>query len=91
MDYIESIQVLKVAYEKIEDERLWQMYLQESQHQDVGNFLQYKEKLIEKSKIKNRTTEQIKFDIEEAREIAKKALEVLDPRKNIGKILKKDN
>lgn len=88
MNFLEAGKIIKVAREKIEDNRIWQRWLVELPNMDESNFLsfeKYKEKLYELSRLKSRTKEEKKTDMEEARRKAKKAAEILNPKNDIHK------
>jgi hypothetical protein len=92
MDYKESTMILKSAYDKIFDERIWQRWLVDIQGMDEKNYLNfydYKEKLLNSAKYKNRSKEDRKIDYEHARKMAEIALKKCNPKNDLGKIPEK--
>jgi hypothetical protein len=88
MHFIKAGEIIKVAREKIEDDRIWQRWLVELNHMDENNFLsfeKYKEKLYELARLKGRTKEEKEKDMEIAREKARKATQLLNPKGDMGK------
>jgi 4'-phosphopantetheinyl transferase EntD len=92
MHYKESAKILKVAEEKIIDEKLWQRWLVDLPNMDKDTFIgfeDYKNKLINSAKIKNRSKAEKEADYAEARKIAESALKILNPKNDVGKLPKK--
>lgn len=92
MHYKESFKILKVAQEKIIDEKLWQRWLVELRDMDKDTFIgfeDYKDKLLNGAKIKNRSKAEKEADYAEARKIAESALKVLNPKNDVGQIPEK--
>lgn len=92
MDWYESKELLNVAYEEIFDARLWERWLVELTGMDKDNFISfedYKIKVLEYNRLKNRTKKEKEIEIEESRNKAREAIKRLDPLNNFGKEVKK--
>jgi hypothetical protein len=92
MNFILAGKIIQKTREKIFDARLWERWLVELQGMDKDNFISfddYKKKVLEYSRIKNRTQEEKEIELEECRNKAREAIKRLDPLKNFGKEVKK--
>lgn len=81
-----------IAYEEILDARLWERWLVELSGMDKETFISfedYKIKVLEYSRLKNRTQQEKKIEVEEIRNKAREAIKRLDPLNNFGKEVKK--
>lgn len=92
MNFIEAGKIINITREKIFDARLWERWLVELQNMDKDNFISfddYKNKVLEYSRIKNRTKEEKEIELKECRNKAKEAIKRLDPLNDFGKEVKK--
>ena len=79
MDFEKGLKLLEVTKTRLIEEKLYKKWLVELPYfEKPVDFETYKNELIEEAKIRLRTPEQRKFDIEKARIKAKKAIQKLD-------------
>jgi hypothetical protein len=98
MHFYEAGLIINVTYEKLLEKQLWEKWLAELQlspytDQILPNFEDYKKRIFRLAKLQNRTKEEKEKDMNKSFEIAKRAMEKLDPLNDmhlIGKVKKVD-
>jgi hypothetical protein len=88
MHFLEAEKILKVAYDKILEEFLYKRYLVELPYMDQNNFLtfeEYKQKIFELTRLKNRTKKEKEEDLKQSRKIAAAAIKKLDENRDFHK------
>jgi hypothetical protein len=98
MHFREAGLIINVTHEKLLERQLWEKWLAELQlsphtDQTLPNFDDYKKRILKLAKLQNRTKEEKERDMNESFEIAKRAMEKLDPLNDmhlIGKVKKVD-
>ena len=88
MHFLDAEKILKVAKDKILEDFLYKRYLVELPLMDKNNYMsfeEYKQKIFEFVRMKNRTKEEKEKDLEMARQKAKKAMKLLDQNKDFHK------
>jgi histidyl-tRNA synthetase len=88
MHFLDAEKILKVAKDKILEDFLYKRYLVELPLMDKNNYMsfeEYKQKIFELVRMKNRTKEEKEKDLEIARQKAKNAMKLLDKNKDFHK------
>lgn len=88
MHFLDAEKILKVAKDKILEDFLYKRYLVELPAMDKNNYMsfeEYKQKIFELVRMKNRTKEEKEKDLEMARQKAQKAMKLLDQNKDFHK------
>lgn len=88
MHFLDAEKILKVAKDKILEDFLYKRYLVELPGMDKNNYMsfeEYKQKIFEFVRMKNRTKEEKEKDLEMARLKAKNAMKLLDKNKDFHK------
>jgi histidyl-tRNA synthetase len=88
MHFLDAEKILKVAKDKILEDFLYKRYLVELPLMDKNNYMsfeEYKQKIFELVRMKNRTKEEKEKDLEIARQKAKNAMKLLDQNKDFHK------
>jgi len=89
MHFLEAGEIIKVARKKINEKMIWERWLVELPYMDESNFKSfedYKRFVLELGRMANRTEEEKKADLEEARAKAKEARRRLNPNNDLHKI-----